>query len=208
MNEKNYRFYICSLSADTIIYKALVKPNQLWNYYLDLNNEGYQVYMALVHSRFSTNTFPSWERAHPYRFVAHNGEINTLQGNINYMNAREGIMKSDEFGKNLKQLYPIIEYNQSDSGCLDNVIEFLVHCGNRSLPEYVLMKISSKNKIIRYYTFLRAMITLVPEAWQYDENMSELKKAYYQWSSMVMEPWDGPSLLTFTDGRYIGECVI
>jgi glutamate synthase (NADPH/NADH) len=148
MNEKNHRFYICSLSADTIVYKALVKPNQLWEYYLDFNNEGYQVYLALVHSRFSTNTFPSWERAHPYRFVAHNGEINTLQGNINYMNAREGIMKSDEFGKNLKQLYPIIEYNQSDSGCLDNVIEFLVHCGNRSLPEYVLM---NNLFIINYY---------------------------------------------------------
>lgn len=116
-----------------------MKPNQLWEYYLDFNNEGYQVYLALVHSRFSTNTFPSWERAHPYRFVAHNGEINTLQGNINYMNAREGVMRNDEFGNNIKKLYPIIEYNQSDSGCVDNVIEFLVHCGNRSLPEYVFI---------------------------------------------------------------------
>jgi glutamate synthase (NADPH/NADH) len=158
MREKNHRFYICSLSTDTIVYKvtfqklgphskkfyffppqALVTPQQLWDYYLDFNNEDFQVYLALVHSRFSTNTFPSWERAHPYRFVAHNGEINTLRGNINFMRAREGIMKSNEFGDNLEKLYPVIEYNQSDSGCLDNVIEFLVHCGNRSLPEYVVV---------------------------------------------------------------------
>ena len=153
-------------------------PEQLWEYYLDLKSPDYQVYLALVHSRFSTNTFPSWERAHPYRYVAHNGEINTLRGNVNYMNAREGVMKNEEFGDELNKLFPVVEKNLSDSGCVDNVVEFLVQCSDRSLPE--------------------AMVTLVPEAWQNDELMSDLKKAFYKWSSFSMEPWDGPALLTFT----------
>lgn len=127
--------YICSLSTETLIYKGLVTPEQLWEYFKDLKEESYEVYLALVHSRFSTNTFPSWERAHPYRYVAHNGEINTLRGNVNYMNAREGIMSSKTFGDELKNLYPIVEHNLSDSGSVDNVVEFLVQCGNRSLPE-------------------------------------------------------------------------
>ncbi|CAF0729763.1 unnamed protein product [Brachionus calyciflorus] len=183
-NQNCINGYICSFSADTLVYKGLVTPEQLWEYFLDLKNENYEAYLALVHSRFSTNTFPSWERAHPYRYVAHNGEINTLRGNVNYINAREGIMKSKVFEDELKNLFPIIEKNLSDSGCVDNVVEFLVECGERSLPE--------------------AMVTLVPEAWQGDELMSDLKKAYYKWSSCTMEPWDGPALLTFTDGRYIG----
>lgn len=176
--------YICSFSTKTLVYKGLVTPEQLWEYFLDLKQPDYEVYLALVHSRFSTNTFPSWERAHPYRYVAHNGEINTLRGNVNYMHAREGIMSSKMFGDELNNLFPVVEQNLSDSGCVDNVVEFLVECGERSLPE--------------------AMINLVPEAWQGDELMSDQKKAYYKWSSCTMEPWDGPALLTFTDGRYIG----
>lgn len=100
-----------------------------------MKSEEYEAYLSLVHSRFSTNTFPSWERAHPYRYIAHNGEINTLRGNVNYMNAREGIMSSAEYGDELKNLFPVVEKNLSDSGCVDNVVEFLVNCGNRSLPE-------------------------------------------------------------------------
>ncbi len=120
--------------------KGLVAPDQLWEYFTDLNDESYSVYLALVHSRYSTNTFPSWERAHPYRYVAHNGEINTLQGNVNYMNAREGIMKNKLFGDELNNLFPVIEKNLSDSGSIDNVVEFLVQCGNRSLPEVAKKK--------------------------------------------------------------------
>ncbi|RNA35404.1 glutamate synthase [NADPH] isoform X2 [Brachionus plicatilis] len=183
-NQNCINGYICSFSTSTLVYKGLVTPEQLWDYFLDFKAPSYQVYLALVHSRFSTNTFPSWERAHPYRYVAHNGEINTLRGNVNYMNAREGIMTSKEFGDELNNLFPVVEQNLSDSGCLDNVVEFLVECGERSLPE--------------------AMLTMVPEAWQGDELMSDLKKAYYKWNSCTMEPWDGPALLTFTDGRYIG----
>lgn len=149
-------------------------PEQLWDYFLDLKSESYEVYLALIHSRFSTNTFPSWEKAHPFRVLAHNGEINTLKGNVNFMNAREGIMESEEFGNELDELFPVVEKNLSDSGSIDNVVEFLVHCGNRSLPE--------------------AMINVVPEAWQDNELMSDLKKAYYKWSSFTMEPWDGPGI--------------
>lgn len=184
IEDSQIRLYVCSISTETIVYKALATPDQLWDYFIDLKDAEYEAYLAIVHSRFSTNTFPSWERAHPYRFLAHNGEINTLRGNVNYMHAREGIMKSELFGDELKSIFPIIEKDQSDSGCLDNCIEFLINCANRSLPE--------------------AMVTLVPEAWQRDENMSELKKSFYKWSSCLMEPWDGPALLTFTDGRYIG----
>ncbi len=134
-NEGNILAYICSLSAETIVYKGLVTPEQLWEYFLDLQDPSYEAYLSLVHSRFSTNTFPSWERAHPFRYVAHNGEINTLRGNVNFMHAREGIMSNEEYGDELKKLYPVVEKNQSDSGSLDNVVEFLVNCGNRSLPE-------------------------------------------------------------------------
>ena len=110
-------------------------PEQLWDYFDDLKSPDFEVYLALVHSRFSTNTFPSWDRAHPYRYIAHNGEINTLRGNVNFMHAREGVMKNDEFGDELKNLYPVVEKNLSDSGSLDNVVEFLVQCSDRPLPE-------------------------------------------------------------------------
>lgn len=178
------RFYICSLSTKTIVYKGLFTSDQLWEYYLDLKNPEFLTYLALVHTRFSTNTFPSWERAHPLRVLAHNGEINTLRGNVNFMKAREGVMKSDQFGDDLKKLYPVVEPNLSDSGSCDCVLEFLTQVGNRSLPE--------------------AVMTMVPEAWQNDRTMSQEKRDFYHWSACVMEPWDGPALISFTDGRYIG----
>ena len=139
-NSGNILAYICSLSAETIVYKGLVTPEQLWEYFLDLKNESYEIYLSLVHSRFSTNTCPSWERAHPFRYVAHNGEINTLRGNVNFMHAREGTMSNEVYGEELRKLYPVVELNQSDSGSLDNVVEFLVNCGNRSLPEAMVFK--------------------------------------------------------------------
>ncbi|XP_052750454.1 uncharacterized protein LOC113511910 [Galleria mellonella] len=178
------RFYICSLSLKTVVYKGLLTSNQLWEYFKDLSNPAFTTYLALVHTRFSTNTFPSWERAHPLRVLAHNGEINTLRGNVNLMKAREGVMKSELFGDDLKKLYPVVEPNLSDSGSADCVLEFLLHCGQRSLPE--------------------AVMTMVPEAWQNDATMPKEKRDYYQWASSAMEPWDGPALVSFTDGRYIG----
>lgn len=178
------RFYICSLSADTIVYKGQLTSTQLWRYFNDLQDPAFETYMALVHARFSTNTFPSWERAHPLRILAHNGEINTLRGNVNLMRAREGVMHTSLFGDKLKELYPVVEPNLSDSGCVDTVLEFLVMAGQRSLPE--------------------AVMTMVPEAWQNNPSMLKEKREFYQWSGCAMEPWDGPALLTFTDGRYIG----
>ncbi|XP_058465690.1 uncharacterized protein LOC131439095 [Malaya genurostris] len=178
------RFYICSLSTKTIVYKGLFTSDQIWDYYLDLKNPEFTTYLALVHTRFSTNTFPSWERAHPLRVLAHNGEINTLRGNVNFMKAREGVMKSELYGDELKKLYPVVEPNLSDSGSCDCVLEFLMQVGDRSLPE--------------------AVMTMVPEAWQNDRTMSQEKRDFYHWSACVMEPWDGPALISFTDGRYIG----
>ncbi len=178
------RFYVCSLSTKTIVYKGQFNPCQLWQYFNDLKHPEFCTYLCIVHTRFSTNTFPSWERAHPNRFLAHNGEINTLRGNVNLMKAREGVMSSPDFGDNLSKLYPVVEPEMSDSGSLDNVLEFLVMVGNRSLPE--------------------AVMTMVPEAWQNDTTMPEYKKNFYRWASCIMEPWDGPALLTFSDGRYVG----
>ncbi|XP_074594378.1 uncharacterized protein LOC141849793 [Brevipalpus obovatus] len=181
---EGYDFYICSLSTRTIIYKGQFTPPQLWKYYPELQDPNFESYLALVHARFSTNTMPNWSRAHPLRMLAHNGEINTLRGNINLMRAREGVMKSKIFGSNLNKLYPVVEPGTSDSGSVDNVLEFLVMAGKRSLPE--------------------AIMTMVPEAWQNDDLMSQEKKVFYRWSACTLEPWDGPALLTFTDGRYIG----
>ncbi|XP_018895699.1 uncharacterized protein [Bemisia tabaci] len=177
------RFYICSLSLKTVVYKGQLTSDQLWAYFTDLKCPDFDTYLALVHTRFSTNTFPSWERAHPLRCLAHNGEINTLRGNVNFMKAREGVMKSPYF-TDLKQLYPVVEPNLSDSGSADCVLEFLVHAGGRSLPE--------------------AVMTMVPEAWQNDATMPKEKRDFYHWAACAMEPWDGPALLTFTDGRYVG----
>ncbi|KAL9904496.1 uncharacterized protein ACN2A1_004827 isoform 1-T2 [Glossina fuscipes fuscipes] len=178
------RFYICSLSSKTVVYKGLFTSDQLWDYYTDLKDANFETYMALVHTRFSTNTFPSWERAHPLRVLAHNGEINTLRGNVNLMKGREGVMQSELFGETLKKLYPVVEPNLSDSGSFDCVLEFLTIAGERTLPE--------------------AVMTMVPEAWQNDKTMPQEKRDFYQWASCVMEPWDGPALISFTDGRYIG----
>ena len=178
------RFYVCSLSSSTIVYKGQLNPCQLWEYFDDLIDETFETYICIVHTRFSTNTFPNWERAHPNRFIAHNGEINTLRGNVNLMRAREGVMHNKDYEENLKKLYPVVENGMTDSGSLDNVAEFLVMAGNRSLPE--------------------AMMTMVPEAWQKDHLMPEDKKNFYRWASCLMEPWDGPALLTFSDGRYVG----
>lgn len=184
LSKPGRRFYICSLSLKTIVYKGLFTSDQLWQYYLDLKNPDFYCYLALVHTRFSTNTFPSWERAHPLRMIAHNGEINTLRGNVNFMKAREGVMKSEVFGDELKTLFPVVEPNLSDSGSCDCVLEFLTMASNRDLPE--------------------AVMTMVPEAWQNDKTMPQEKRDFYQWSACVMEPWDGPALISFTDGRYIG----
>lgn len=184
LTKEGRRFYICSLSTKTIVYKGLFTSDQLWSYYTDLLNPMYSCYLALVHTRFSTNTFPSWERAHPLRVLAHNGEINTLRGNVNFMKAREGVMKSQAFEKDLKKLFPVVEPGLSDSGSADCVLEFLTMAGERSLPE--------------------AVMTMVPEAWQNDKTMPQEKRDFYQWSACVMEPWDGPALISFTDGRYIG----
>ncbi|KAG4117766.1 hypothetical protein ERO13_D12G251500v2 [Gossypium hirsutum] len=180
-------FYICSLSSRTVVYKGQLKPDQLQNYYYaDLGNERFTSYMALIHSRFSTNTFPSWDRAQPMRVLGHNGEINTLRGNINWMKAREGLLKCKELGlsKNeMKKLLPIVDASSSDSGAFDGVLELLVRAG-RSLPEAVMM--------------------MIPEAWQNDKNMDPQRKALYEYFSALMEPWDGPALISFTDGRYLG----
>ncbi|KAF0453232.1 glutamate synthase [Gigaspora margarita] len=177
-------YYICSLSNKNIIYKGQLAPVQVYNYFHDLNNVAYKTHFALVHSRFSTNTFPSWDRAQPMRWCAHNGEINTLRGNKNWMRAREGIMKSDYFGVDLDLLYPIIEEGGSDSAAFDNVLELLVINGVVTLPEAVMM--------------------MIPEAWQNNFAMEPEKRAFYQWAACLMEPWDGPALFTFSDGRYCG----
>ncbi|XP_061171212.1 uncharacterized protein LOC133180759 [Saccostrea echinata] len=182
--KQNLRFYICTLSTETIVYKGQLNTAQIWRYFPDLSDPEYETHISLIHSRFSTNTFPSWERSHPKRMLAHNGEINTLRGNKNLMRAREGVMHSHVYGDQLQKLYPVVEEGMSDSGCVDNVLEFLCMAGGRELPE--------------------AVMTMVPEAWQNDKNMSAEKKAYYRWSAFAMEPWDGPALLTFCDGRYVG----
>lgn len=184
ISNETRRFYICSLSHRVIVYKGLFTSDQLWNYYIDLLNPEFDSYLALVHTRFSTNTFPSWERAHPLRCLAHNGEINTLRGNVNLMKAREGVMQSVKYGDDLKKLYPVVEPGLSDSGSADCVLEFLTMAGDRSMPE--------------------AVMTMFPEAWQNDRTMHQEKRDYYQWAACVMEPWDGPALVSFTDGRYIG----
>lgn len=177
-------FYICSLTNKNIVYKGQLAPIQVYRYYYDLVNVDYEGHFALVHSRFSTNTFPSWDRAQPLRWAAHNGEINTLRGNKNWMRAREGVLQSKEFGSELDLLYPIIEEGGSDSAALDNVLELLVINGVLSLPEAVML--------------------MVPEAWQNNPNMDPKKRAFYEWAACLMEPWDGPALFTFADGRFCG----
>jgi len=177
------RYYVCSFSSRVIIYKGQLTSWQVVPYYPDLSDPRYTSHLAMVHSRFSTNTFPSWERAQPMRFMSHNGEINTVRGNVNWMAAREGIMKSEVFGEQFERLRPITDLTTSDSGMFDNVLELLLLAG-RSLPEAVMM--------------------MIPEAWQNHESMPEYKRAFYEYHSCLMEPWDGPASVVFTDGRYIG----
>ncbi|KAG0026917.1 glutamate synthase [NADH], partial [Podila clonocystis] len=180
---KNW-FYICSLSNQNIVYKGQLSPSQVYKFFYDLQNHEYTTHFALVHSRFSTNTFPSWDRAQPMRWAAHNGEINTLRGNKNWMRAREGVMSSDYFGDDLQKLFPIIEEGGSDSSAFDNVLELLVINGVLSLPEAIMM--------------------MLPEAWQSNNNIEPEKKAWYEWAACLMEPYDGPALMTFSDGRFCG----
>jgi glutamate synthase (NADPH/NADH) large chain len=176
-------FYVCSLSAATIVYKGQLISHQIPQFYPDLGDEAIKTALVMVHQRFSTNTFPSWDRAHPYRFLCHNGEINTLRGNINWMAARQKQFASPLFGEDMRKLLPIIEPNGSDSAMFDNCLELLVRTG-RSLPH--------------------AMMMMIPEAWQNDELMSPPKRAFYEYHSCLMEPWDGPASIAFTDGRRIG----
>jgi glutamate synthase (NADPH/NADH) large chain len=176
-------FYVCSLSTKVIIYKGMLTTEQLFRYFPDLAAPDYTSHLAMVHSRFSTNTFPSWDRAQPMRFMSHNGEINTLRGNMNWMQAREGVVHCKLFGDGLSKLFPVAEPDCSDSGTFDNVLEFLLMTG-RTLPESVMM--------------------MIPEAWQNHETMGDDKRAFYEYNSCLMEPWDGPASITFTDGKYIG----
>ena len=176
-------FYVCSLSSKVMIYKGMMTTYQVVPFFYDLQSEEYTTHLAMIHSRFSTNTFPSWDRAQPCRFMAHNGEINTLRGNVNWMSAREGVIKTNQFGDDLEKLFPIIEADCSDSGNFDNALEFLLMSG-RTLQEAVMM--------------------MIPEAWQKHDTMSENKRAFYEYHSCLMEPWDGPASIVYTDGKYIG----
>ena len=175
--------YACSLSTKVIVYKGMLTPGQLFPFYKDLMSPKFETHLAMVHSRFSTNTFPSWDRAQPNRFMSHNGEINTLRGNVNAMVARQGTAKTDVFGDKLESLFPVIDADCSDSGSFDAVLEFMLMSG-RSLQESVMM--------------------MIPEAWQSDVNMDQQKRDFYEFNSAIMEPWDGPASIVFSDGHYIG----
>jgi len=176
-------WYLPSLSCRTIVYKGMLLTTQLATYFTDLQNPAMETSLALVHSRFSTNTFPSWDRAHPYRYVAHNGEINTLRGNINWMHAREALFESELFGEDIKKILPIVDPNGSDSAMFDNTLELLYLAG-RPIEHAVMM--------------------MIPEPWSNHESMSDERKAFYQYHSCLMEPWDGPASIAFTDGKSIG----
>ncbi len=176
-------FYVSSMSHRTIVYKGMLTPRQVVTFYPDLSDPLIESAIAVVHSRFSTNTFPSWGRAHPYRYIIHNGEINTLRGNENWMHARQGMLESKLFGDDLKRLFPIIQEDGSDSAKFDNCLEFLALSG-RSLPHAVMM--------------------MIPEPWENHESMDEKKRAFYEYHSSVMEPWDGPASIAFTDGTVVG----
>ena len=176
-------WYPSSLSSRTIVYKGMLMPVQVGQYYPDLQNPDLESALALVHSRFSTNTFPSWERSHPYRYIAHNGEINTLRGNINWMHARQSLFESELFGADIQKIRPVINIDGSDSLIFDNALELLTLAG-RSLPHAVMM--------------------MIPEPWAAHESMDEAKKAFYEYHSCLMEPWDGPASIAFTDGTMMG----
>ena len=180
---EDYLFYVASLSSNTIVYKGMLIADQVETMFPDLTDKRVESALALVHQRFSTNTFPSWPLAHPYRYIAHNGEINTLRGNINWMRAREALCQSDLFGEDLQKLYPIIREGQSDTATFDNVLEFLVLTG-RPLAHAILM--------------------MIPEPWNNHESMSPELRSFYEYHASLMEPWDGPASIAFTDGTIIG----
>ena len=176
-------WYIASLSMKTLIYKGMLLTTQLADYFPDLANPAMETALAIVHSRFSTNTFPSWERAHPYRYIAHNGEINTLRGNINWMHARQALFECEAFGDDIKKILPIINPHGSDSSMFDNTLELLVLAGR---------------------PLAHAMMMMIPEPWSNHETMADDRRAFYQYHSCLMEPWDGPAAIAFTDGKQIG----
>ena len=176
-------YYPVSMSCRTIVYKGMVLVGQLGGYYKDLQDERFESALALVHQRFATNTFPSWRLAHPYRMVAHNGEINTLRGNVNWMAARQASVDSKLFGNDISKLWPISYEGQSDTACFDNALEFLVQGG---------------------YSLVHAMMMLIPEAWAGNPLMDEERRSFYEYHAALMEPWDGPAAVAFTDGRQIG----
>jgi len=182
ISERNF-FYLTSLSTTTIIYKGLLVPEDIDDYYTDLKEQDVVTRLALVHQRFSTNTFPSWDLAQPFRYMCHNGEINTIRGNVSRMRARQELMESPLFGDDIKSLFPIILDGKSDSSSMDMMVELLLMTG-RSLPEVMMM--------------------LIPEAWEKHQTMSPRKKAFYEYNSCIMEPWDGPASVPFTDGNIIG----
>src|SRR5665213_1776681 len=176
-------YYPVSMSCRTVIYKGMFLADQLGSYYPDLHEPDFESALALVHQRFSTNTFPTWSLAHPYRMIAHNGEINTLRGNNNWMAARQASVSSKFYGDDISKLWPISYEGQSDTACFDNALEFLVQGG---------------------YPLAHAMMMMVPEAWAGNPLMDEERRAFYEYNAALMEPWDGPAALAFTDGRQIG----
>jgi glutamate synthase (NADPH/NADH) large chain len=176
-------YYPVSMSCRTLVYKGMVLVQQLGPYYKDLQDPRFETALALVHQRFATNTFPSWRLAHPYRMVAHNGEINTLRGNVNWMAARQANVDSELFGNDISKLWPLSYEGQSDTACFDNALEFLVRGG---------------------YSLTHAMMMLIPEAWAGNPLMNEERRAFYEYHAAIMEPWDGPAAMAFTDGRQIG----
>ena len=176
-------FYIPSLSSRTIVYKGLLLSNQVGEFYLDLQNKSCVSSLALVHQRFSTNTFPEWSLAHPFRMVAHNGEINTVKGNFNWLRAREGVMSSPVLGDDLKKLYPINDFGQSDTSVFDNCLELLTASG---------------------YSLAQAIMMMIPEPWEQNKLMHADRRSFYEYFAPIMEPWDGPASMVFTDGKQIG----
>jgi len=179
----SHEYYVPSMSCRTIIYKGLLLADQVGRYYQDLADPRVVSAIALVHQRFSTNTFPEWPLAHPYRYVAHNGEINTVKGNFNWMRARQGVMKSPVLGEDLNKLYPISFDGQSDTATFDNALELLTMAG---------------------YPLAQAAMMMIPEAWEQHTLMDERRRAFYEYHAAMMEPWDGPAAMVFTDGRQIG----
>src|SRR5438874_709320 len=176
-------YYPVSISCRTLIYKGMFLADQLCTYYPDLHDPDFESALALIHQRFSTNTFPTWSLAHPYRMIAHNGEINTLRGNNNWMAARQASVSSPKFGADINKLWPISYEGQSDTACFDNALEFLVMGG---------------------YSLAHAMMMMIPEAWAGNPLMSEERRAFYEYNAALMEPWDGPAAIAFTNGRQIG----